>query len=50
MQQNPQKNGIPIETQIQLQFQEQWRRTSAELDNQYEKVLEEHKQQIAAVP
>jgi len=50
MQQQPQKNGIPIETQIQLQFQEQWRRASAELDAQYEKVLEEHKQQIAAVP
>ena len=49
MQQQPQKSGIPIETQIQLQFQEQWRRASSELDAQYEKVLEEHKQQIAAM-
>lgn len=49
MQQQPQKSGIPIETQIQLQFQEQWRRASSELDSQYEKVLEEHKQQIAAI-
>ncbi|HAV10166.1 MAG TPA: hypothetical protein DCX22_00900 [Dehalococcoidia bacterium] len=49
MQQQAQKSGIPIETQVQLQFQEQWRRASSELDGQYEKVLEEHKQQIAAL-
>ena len=49
MQQQAQKSGIPIETQVQLQFQEQWRRASSELDGQYQKVLEEHKQQIAAL-
>ena len=35
-----------LEAQIQLQFQEEWRRASSELDRQYEKTLEEHKQQI----
>ena len=35
-----------LEAQIQLQFQEEWRRASSELDRQYEQTLEEHKQQI----
>jgi hypothetical protein len=35
-----------LEAQIQLQFQEEWRRASSELDRQYEKTLEEHKQEI----
>ena len=39
--------GVNIEAQIQQQFQDEWRRASAELDAQYQKALEEHKQQIA---
>lgn len=35
-----------LEAQIQLQFQEEWRRASSELDRQYEKTLQEHKQEI----
>ena len=46
LQQQQQKTGIPIETQVQLQFQEQWRRASSELDAQYEKVLNEHKREV----
>jgi len=38
-----------LEIQIQQQFQEEWRRTSAELDAQYNKALEEHKQQLLKV-
>ena len=38
--------GVNIEQQIQQQFQDEWRRTSSELDVQYQKTLEEHKQQI----
>ena len=35
-----------LEVQIQQQFQDEWRRASSELDAQYEKALEEHRQQI----
>ncbi len=35
-----------LEVQIQQQFQDEWRRASNELDAQYTKALEEHKQQI----
>jgi hypothetical protein len=38
--------GANIEAQIQQQFQDEWRRASSELDAQYEKALEEHRQQI----
>lgn len=39
-------NAANLETQIQQQFQDEWRRVSMELDAQYEKALEEQKQQI----
>src|SRR4030042_69202 len=44
----PQKPGAAanLEVQIQQQFQDEWRRASSELDAQYEKALEEHRQQI----
>lgn len=35
-----------LEIQIQQQFQEEWRRASSELDAQYDKALEEHRQQL----
>jgi len=41
--------GRSIETELQQQFQEEWRRASNELDTQYNKTLEEHKQQIISV-
>ena len=41
--------GHSIEAELQQQFQEEWRRTSSELDSQYAKTLEEHKQQILSV-
>jgi len=41
--------GVNIEAQIQQQFQDEWRRASNELDNQYQKALEEHKQQIIKI-
>ena len=39
-------NAANLEAQIQQQFQDEWRRVSMELDAQYEKALEEQKQQI----
>lgn len=41
--------GVNIEAQLQQQFQDEWRRASNELDNQYQKALEEHKQQIIKI-
>jgi hypothetical protein len=38
-----------LEAQLQQQFQDEWRRTSNELDAQYTKALDEHKQQILKV-
>jgi hypothetical protein len=35
-----------LEVQIQQQFQDEWRRASNELDAQYTKALEEHKEKI----
>lgn len=35
-----------LEAQIQQQFQDEWRRASNELDAQYERALEEHRQQL----
>jgi hypothetical protein len=37
---------VRIEPEQHPQFQEEWRRINSQLDAQYEKVLEEHKQQI----
>jgi hypothetical protein len=49
MQQMP-GNAANLETRIQQQFQDEWRRVSSELDAQYEKALEEQKQQILKIP
>jgi len=38
-----------LEAQIQQQFQDEWRRSSNELDTQYNKALEEHKEQILKI-
>ena len=46
LQRQPGANPGSIEAGIQQQFQEEWRRTSSQLDAQYEKTLKEHKQQI----
>jgi hypothetical protein len=43
------KKGVSLEAQIQLQFQEEWRRASSELDTQYEKALEEQRQKIVKI-
>ncbi len=42
-------NAATIEAQLQAQFQAEWRNLSSQLDAQYQKVLEEHKQQIAKI-
>ena len=39
-------SGAPIEAELQQQFQEEWRRIGSQLDAQYEKALEEHRQEI----
>jgi hypothetical protein len=41
--------GASIEAELQQQFQEEWRRVSSELDAQYEKALDEHRQQITGL-
>lgn len=38
-----------VQADLQAQFQEEWRKISSQLDAQYEKALEEHKQQIARI-
>jgi hypothetical protein len=48
MQQMP-GNAANLEAQIQQRFQEEWRRVSSELDAQYEKALEEQKQQLLKI-
>ncbi|MBM3118762.1 MAG: hypothetical protein FJ006_04295 [Chloroflexi bacterium] len=42
-------NAATIETQLQAQFQAEWHKLSSQLNAQYEKVLEEHRQQIAKI-
>jgi len=43
------KTQAPLESELQLQFQEEWRRISNQLNAQYENALEEHRQQIATI-
>ncbi|MBM4452467.1 MAG: hypothetical protein FJ024_08350 [Chloroflexi bacterium] len=40
------KNTAALEAGLQQQFQEEWQRVSSQLDSQYQKALEEHKEQI----
>jgi hypothetical protein len=42
-------NAASIEAQLQTQFQTEWLKISSQLDAQYEKALEEHKQQILGI-
>jgi hypothetical protein len=39
-------NATSIEAELQQQFQQEWHKISSQLDAQYEKTLEEHRQQI----
>ena len=43
------KNAASIEAELQQQLQEEWHRISSQLDAQYEKALEEHRQQILKI-
>jgi plasmid stabilization system protein ParE len=49
-----QQGGLPpgarIDVERQPQFQEEWRRISAQLDSQYHKLLGEYKQEIINLP
>jgi hypothetical protein len=40
---------MSVEQKLQLQLQEEWRQIHSELDSQYEKALEEHKQKIKEI-
>lgn len=40
---------VTVQPELQPQFQEEWRKISAQLDAQYEKVLDEHKEQILKI-
>jgi hypothetical protein len=42
-------NAAPIEAQLQAQFQAEWLKLNSELNAQYEKVLEEHRQHIQKI-
>jgi len=42
-------NAVPIEAQLQAQFQAEWLKLNSQLNAQYEKVLEEHKQHIQKI-
>ena len=48
LQQQP-GNAATLEAELQQRFQEEWRKTSSQLDAQYGKALEEHKQQILKI-
>jgi hypothetical protein len=41
--------GVRIDVEHQPQFQEEWRRILAQLDSQYQKLLEEYKQEILGI-
>jgi hypothetical protein len=42
-------NAVPIEAQLQAQFQAEWLNVNSQLNAQYEKALEEHKQHIQKI-
>lgn len=52
LQQAAQQRGLSarVEVERQPQFQEQWRRTLAQLDSQYQRLLEECKQELEGIP
>lgn len=41
---------IKLDVERQPRFQEEWRRTLAQLDSQYYKLLEEYKQELRSIP
>jgi len=41
---------VKIDVERQPQFQQEWRKAQVELDAQYEKVLQEHKQRLLGTP
>ena len=47
--QNQPGNTTSIEAQLQAQFQAEWHKLRSQLNAQYDKVLEEHKQQIQKI-
>ena len=47
--QNQPGNTASIEAQLQAQFQAEWHKLRSQLNAQYDKVLEEHKQQIQKI-
>jgi hypothetical protein len=40
---------MPLEQRLQIQIQEEWRQIHSELDAQYGKALDEHKQKIREI-
>ena len=42
--------GVRIDVERQPQFQEEWRKLQTQLDSQYYKLLDEYKQELAAIP
>ncbi|MGB8707634.1 MAG: hypothetical protein WCD72_06795 [Dehalococcoidia bacterium] len=42
-------NAVPIEAQLQAQFQAEWLNLNSKLNGQYEKVLEKHRQHIQKI-
>ncbi|TET38324.1 MAG: hypothetical protein E3J65_05250 [Dehalococcoidia bacterium] len=52
LEQAAQQGGLStrVEVESQPQFQEQWRRTLAQLDSQYQRLLEECKQELEGIP
>ncbi len=42
-------NATSLEAELQQQFQQEWHKISSQLDAQYEKALEEHRQQIIKI-
>ena len=49
LQRRPGMNAQSLEVELQQRFQDEWHRASSQLDAQYEKTLEEQKQQIIAI-
>jgi len=43
-------SGIAIDVERQPQFQEEWRRLLGQLESQYYKLIDEYKQELAAIP
>lgn len=53
IQQLAQQGGLPpgarVDVESQPQFQEEWRKTQAQLDSQYSKLLDEYKHEISGI-